>query len=82
MSIEDRLCTLLEDYCEEQGLQCMSADDMVACLELTPEQERWLRAYSELWDATFDPAPPVHLSEDERREPNERPVSSQTGLEE
>lgn len=52
-SLEDRLCSLLEDFCELHGLKLMSADDMLAVLELRPEQRKWLEAYGALWDATF-----------------------------
>lgn len=80
-SLESLMCDLLQRYCEGEKLKCMSADDMLASLELTDAQRKWLTAYGELWDATDFEPPPVHLADDERREPNERPVSPQTGFE-
>ncbi len=52
--LERALITLLTDYCAEQGLELMSADDMLFCENLTPEQRAWLTDYSATWDRMMD----------------------------
>lgn len=50
----DLLCAVIEQYCKDQQLEWMSADDMLATLELTSAQRLWLLAFSDLWEACVD----------------------------
>ncbi len=45
------LSDVLHDFCVKQGLEFMSADDILfSDLDLTEYQKQWLRSYIETWD--------------------------------
>ena len=48
------LSDLLEDWCNSQQLEFLSADDLyISCYEqLTQNQRDWLTNYIAIWDAT------------------------------
>lgn len=47
----DMLSDVLHDFCVKQGLEFMSADDILfSDLDLTEYQKQWLRSYIETWD--------------------------------
>jgi len=53
--IEARLCDLLRLFCEQQGLQQWSADELANALrgdQFNVETVAWLDAYSKLWEAS------------------------------
>ena len=52
----NHLTDLLEDWCNSQQLELMSADDLyISCYnELTQSQRDWLTNYIAIWDATQD----------------------------
>lgn len=49
---EGLLCSLLGQWCVEQGLECESADEMSHRDDITEAQREWLYTFGELWDAT------------------------------
>ena len=47
----DMLSDVLHDFCVKQGLEFMSADDILfSDLDLTEYQKQWLRSYIETCD--------------------------------
>ena len=48
------LSNLLEDWCNSQQLEFLSADDLYIGYyqQLTQSQRNWLTNYIEIWDAT------------------------------
>lgn len=48
----DMLITLYGAWCAQQGLECTSADEMLAMSDLTAEQRKWLETFSDLWEQT------------------------------
>tara|TARA_S200000501_G_scaffold375815_1_gene428827 strand:- start:1109 stop:1300 length:192 start_codon:yes stop_codon:yes gene_type:complete len=47
----DMLSDVLHDFCVKQGLEFMSADDILySDMDLTEYQKQWLRSYIETWD--------------------------------
>ena len=50
----NHLTDLLEDWCNSQQLELMSADDLyISCYnKLTQSQRDWLTNYIAIWDAT------------------------------
>ena len=41
---------LHKDYCERQGLEYLSADDLLATAELNEAQRQWLKEFSRIWE--------------------------------
>lgn len=48
------LVKLLKEYCEAQGLELMSADDLLFIDELKDDQRAWLRDYCDTWDRAME----------------------------
>ena len=46
----DMLVTLHRDYCDKQGLEPLSADDLLATAELNEAQRQWLKEFSRIWE--------------------------------
>ena len=44
------LMSLHKDYCERQGLEHLSADDLLATAELNEAQRQWLKEFSRIWE--------------------------------
>ena len=44
------LTSLHKDYCERQGLEPLSADDLLATAELNEAQRQWLKEFSRIWE--------------------------------
>ena len=44
------LKSLHKDYCERQGLEPLSADDLLATAELNEAQRQWLKEFSRIWE--------------------------------
>ena len=38
-----------KDYCKRQGLETLSADDLLATAELNEAQKQWLIGFSRIW---------------------------------
>jgi hypothetical protein len=53
---EADLCDSLANYCAAQGLECRSADEMLAGVsgDLTAEQRAWLTGFVQRWDRWED----------------------------
>jgi len=47
----DALTDVLTAFCNREGLQPLSADEMLAAGGLNSEQRQWLITYCELWEA-------------------------------
>ena len=43
------LTSLHKDYCKRQGLEALSADDLLATAELNEAQKQWLKEFSRIW---------------------------------
>ena len=39
-----------KDYCKRQGLETLSADDLLATAELNEAQRQWLKEFSRIWE--------------------------------
>lgn len=46
----DWLEDMLKDYCKRQGLEALSADDLLATAELNEAQRQWLKEFSRIWE--------------------------------
>ena len=44
------LTSLHKDYCVKQGLEPLSADDLLATAELNEAQRQWLKEFSRIWE--------------------------------
>jgi len=44
------LTSLHKDYCERQGLEYLSADDLLATADLNEAQRQWLKEFSRIWE--------------------------------
>jgi hypothetical protein len=44
------LTSLHKDYCKRQGLEPLSADDLLATAELNEAQRQWLKEFSRIWE--------------------------------
>lgn len=47
---EEHLRIVLQAWCKAQGLECRSADDMLADSGLTEPQRAWLSVFVQVWD--------------------------------
>lgn len=41
---------LHKDYCSRQGLEHLSADDLLATADLNEAQRQWLKEFSRIWE--------------------------------
>ena len=44
------LTSLHKDYCERQGLEHLSADDLLVTADLNEAQRQWLKEFSRIWE--------------------------------
>ena len=44
------LTSLHKDYCKRQGLEPLSADDLLATADLNEAQRQWLIEFSRIWE--------------------------------
>ena len=45
---------VLGDYCKANGLEYLSADDLLHTYNLTDDQKTWLKVYGKMWDKLQD----------------------------
>ena len=50
----DQLTRILNAWCDNQGLNRWSADDLLASKELNDDQERWLTKWVAAWNGLLD----------------------------
>ena len=59
IKLEEHLIAFWEDFCDAEGIECMSADELLLVSQLdsdsftlTARQEKVVRAFIEIWEET------------------------------